>query len=134
MDFSFRFLEEEDYNELLGWWKWFRFPAPAREFLPDNATCGIMVSKGEMNICAGFLYSTNSKLCWIEFIVSNPQYKDKNRKGAIELLIKGLAELAKKNGFKAIFSSIKDENLKKSYKNAGFLETSKNTTEFILSL
>lgn len=61
--FSARVLKEEDYTELISWWKFWRFPAPAQEMLPNNGTCGIMLSKEGINICAGFIYYTNSKMC-----------------------------------------------------------------------
>ena len=39
-----------------------------------------MVLDGETPVCAGFVYITNSKVAWCEFIISNPNYKN-HRKG-----------------------------------------------------
>lgn len=132
--FSIRLLEDEDYNELLTWWSWFKFPAPRKDCLPDNGKSGIMVSRNGQNIAAGFLYFTNSKLCWIEFIVSNPEYKDKDRKEAIKTLIHELCHVAKIKGFAAVFTSVKHQGLMKHYEACGFTKGSNNTHEMIAVL
>lgn len=129
--FDIRLLNENDYDELLKWWKWFRFPAPAREFLPEQGKGGIMVSKDGVNICAGFIYFTNSSIAWIEFIVSNPEYKDSDRKEAIELLISELTEICRVKGYKVAFTSIKNENLINRFSSSGFIKASTNTTEMM---
>lgn len=131
--FDIRVLDN-DYNELLDWWKWFRFPAPAQEFLPENGNGGLMVSKNGVNICVGFIYYTNSKIAWLEYVVSNPNYKEKDRTVAIEYLIYCMANLIQDTGYKAIFTSVKNENLIKRFENVGFSKGTNNTTEMILKL
>lgn len=118
--FDIRKLTEADYETLLPWWKWFRFPAPPQDCLPENGAGGLMVSIGDTNICAGFLYFTNSKLCWVEFIVSNPEYRLHDRGLAIQILIKELCAIAKGKGYSAVFSSIKHPSLIKHYVACGF--------------
>ena len=42
---------------LVDWWsKWPKWVAPAKGFLPDNGTGGLMVYKDNTPIVAGFLY------------------------------------------------------------------------------
>jgi hypothetical protein len=118
--FKHRRLETRDYPVLLGWWKWFRFPAPKQTMLPDNGKGGIMVSKDGINICAGFIYQTNSNFCLIEYIVSNPSYKDKDRKEAVKHLIELLEKTGKSLGFQLVFSSVKNENLTNTFKDVGY--------------
>jgi len=132
MNLRYRFLEESDYSMLVEWWKWFRFPVPPQDCLPDNGRSGIMVSIDGIDVCAGFLYATNSKLSWVEFVVSNPQYKNKNRKEAIKQCVYGLTELARNNGFTAVFSSVKNENLINIYEEIGFVKSA--SSELILKL
>lgn len=128
--YSVRVLTEEDYPVLCRWWSWFRFPPPPQDCLPGNGTSGIMVMKDGVNICAGFIYFTNSKLCWLEFIVSNPDYREKDRVEAIQFLINELAGIAQRKGFKGVFSSIKNKNLIKHYEACNF-QKNENTTEFV---
>ena len=77
MGFTIRLLEDGDYeNTLVKWWNDWKWDAPAKDFLPQEGRGGIMVSKDDVDICAGFLYFTNSKAAWCEFIVSNKDYKE----------------------------------------------------------
>jgi len=127
-----RFLSEADYVILTTWWDFWRFPAPPEDMLPENGKGGLMVNFEDQHICAGFIYPTNSKICWIEFVVSNYEVKDRElRKKGIKFLLDSLTELAKQNGFKYIFSSIKHESLINSYLDCGFQKGGENCTELI---
>lgn len=128
--FNVRVLTEEDYPVLCEYWRWFRFPAPPQDCLPNNGTGGIMVMKGGVNICAGFIYFTNSKLSWVEFIISNPEYRENDRAEAIQFLLSELCGIAERKGFKGVFSSIKNKNLIKHYEACNF-QKNEGTTEFI---
>jgi hypothetical protein len=130
-----RFLNEGDYDVLSSWWKDWRWTPPPRDFLPQDATGGVMVSKDGIEICAGFIYFTNSKTAIIEFIVSNFQYKNKDRKEAIEFLINTLTELAKEtNGCKYIYTSLKNQNLLNSFAACGYHVGSAGCIEMIKTL
>ena len=76
MDFNIRPLNSNDYdNILLGWWKDWGWVAPPKDFLPQNGEGGIIILDGDVPICAGFLYASNSNLCWVDWIISNKQYR-----------------------------------------------------------
>ncbi|TDD77111.1 hypothetical protein [Flavobacterium caseinilyticum] len=134
MEFSVRFLNETDYDVLCQWWKAFRWTAPPRDFLPENGTGGMMVHKDGVNIVAGFIYFTNSAIAWSEFIISNFDYKDKDRKEAIKILIYELNELAKRKGSKYIYTVVKNQNLKKIYQEMGYANGSVKVDEMVLVL
>lgn len=125
-----RLLNTDDYDTLVSWWdgwKDWKGNAPPKEFLPQNGTGGIMISNDDVDICAGFLYTTNSKIAWLEFIVSNPNYRNKDRKEAIVMLIDVLCNIANELGFKAVFTSVKNPFLINHLKNVGFsLEATKS--------
>jgi hypothetical protein len=131
-----RSLIPEDYSEnLVKWWNDWRWTPPPQEFLPYNGLGGFMVCDEDYPVVAGFLYTTNSSVAWIEFIVSNIEYRHKkNRKEAIRLLIVTLEELAKINGKKYIYSSLKSEPLINSYMDCGFVKGSSNTQEMIKNI
>lgn len=132
--FKIRILEDNDYSTLLNWWNFWRFPAPAKDLLPEEGRGGLMVYKDGIEICAGYLFFTNSKIAWLEFIVSNPEYKEKDRKEAICFLINELTFIAKSKGFKVVFTSIKNENLINRFKECGYVIGSENTKELIIQL
>ena len=71
MQFTIRPLEYKDYDELLlKWWKDWRVVAPSRDFLPSDGLGGYIVYDGDVPVCAGFIYNTDSNVAWCEFIVS----------------------------------------------------------------
>jgi hypothetical protein len=128
-----RFLIDSDYEILVDWWKDWRWNAPPRDMLPQDGVGGLMVSKDGVDICAGFIYFTNSKTAWIEFIVSNFKYKEKDRKQAIEFLISSLVDITKDvNNCKYIYTSLKNPSLINRYKNCGFISGSTSCTEMIM--
>jgi hypothetical protein len=132
MEFNVRLLQEGDYeNTLKGWWDDWNWTAPPKESLPNNGLGGFMVSKGDVDICAGFAYFTNSNLAWCEFVVSNKTYKEEDRNDAIEMLINNIVEASKNAGYKAIFTSVSNENLINKYQNCGFVKTQEGATEMI---
>lgn len=119
---TFRQTTKEDYETLLKWWKDNRFPAPPIDSLPNSGEGGFIVFQDDIPVCAGFLYDTNSNLCWIEFIVANFEVKDKKlRKEALVFLINTLCEAAKRWNKKAVFTSVKNVGLIDRYKDCGFI-------------
>ena len=123
---KFRPLNKEDYKTLCKWWKWWRWTPVEQESLPNNGTGGFMVYNDNVEICAGFIYTTNSNLCHIEWLVSNYEVKDKKiRTEAVELLINTLIALGKNLGYKIAFTYLLNK-----FKNCGFVHSS-NPVELI---
>ncbi|MGY8863986.1 MAG: hypothetical protein ACKVJK_00020 [Methylophagaceae bacterium] len=131
MKLKLRRLEESDYDTLVTWWKDWKWEAPPRDFLPENGTGGFMVSNNDSDICAGFIYLTNSKIAWIEFIISDKQYKEEDRNEAIQFLINSLSGVAEETGAKYGYAILKNKSLMKYYEEANFTVTSDNNTEMI---
>ena len=123
-----RYVSSTDYhNSLVKWWKFWRFPAPNLDMLPES---GIIVSKDGVDICAGYLYFTNSKIAWLEYVVSNNEVRDRElRKEAICHLINTLSYIGKESGFKYIYASIKHQALIESYVDCGFMKGTESCTE-----
>ena len=115
-----RKLTDEDYSCLVDWWKWWRWPAISQNFLPDNGTGGIMIEKDNTPIVAGFIYYTNSDAVFVEWIISNPQYRDEDRKEAIEMLLKTIEAICKEQGKKYMFSIGRNQNLINTHKKLGW--------------
>jgi RimJ/RimL family protein N-acetyltransferase len=123
----------EDYDKTLRqWWFDWRWTPPSRDFLPENGKGGFIVYDGETPVCAGFMYETNSKAVWCDWIISNIKYKDRNnRKEALSLLIKRISEEAKELDKKYIYALIKNKPLINVYKKQGFVEGSSYSHELI---
>lgn len=129
-----RLLNVLDYPKLVDWWNDNRFTPPSRDMLPEHGDGGLMIQteSGE-DVCAGFLYLTNSKCAWIEWIVADFNYRESDRGSAILLLIESLKILAKQNGFTHIFTSVKNPHLIKKYEACGFAKGD-NSQEMIISI
>ena len=132
MELNIRMLKDSDWNTLVEWWDaWPDWQAPAKEFLPENGTGGFIVEKQDQPIVAGFLYTTNSKAALLEWIVSNPKYRENDRQKAIELLIEGAESVCKKQGIKYIFSIGINKHLMETHKKMGYHVDTKPSYEII---
>lgn len=129
-----RLLAEDDYERyLVKWWKDWRWTAPSKDFLPGDGTGGIMISKEGLPIVAGFIYLTNSKVAWSEWIISNFEVKDKAlREEAILFCISELTRIAEECGAKYVYTVVKNQNLKKHYKKIGYQDGSQKVDEMVL--
>ena len=135
MKFNTRQLEESDWDTLVKWWEWWpEWTAPAKSFLPNNGTGGIIIEKDNQPIVAGFLYFTNSDAVLLEWIVSNPQYREDDRKDAIELLINTCKALCKDEGKKYMFTIGRNKHLINTHKKLGWHVDTKPSYEIIKNI
>jgi len=105
MELNVRRLADSDWDTLCEWWDaWPEWVNPPKDFLPDNGTGGLMVYKQNTLIAAGFIYYTNSKAALFEWVISNPKYREADRKQAIELLINAAEKVCKTNGVNYMFT------------------------------
>jgi len=136
MSLYIRPLVAEDYDKtLFQWWFDWRWTPPSRDFLPENGTGGYIVYDEDMPVCAGFMYETNLKAVWCDWIISNTKYKDRTkRKEALSLLIKTISEQARMLNKKYVYALIKNKPLINVYKKQGFKEGSSYTHELIKTI
>jgi len=121
-----RKLLDEDYETLCEWWRWWRWTPVLKNSLPDSGKGGVMVQHEGVDVCAGFLYTTNSDLAYIEWTISNPNFRDKIvRKEAIKKLIETLTNQAKELGCKFVFTYLINESLKEKFEDCGFIHSNK---------
>ena len=133
MGFIIKKLSSTDYDKILvNWWGDWRWKAPPKDFLPENGMGGYMVYDEEVPVCAGFVYVTNSKVGWCDWIISNFNYKDKvKRKEGLKKLISSLTMVLKKSKCKYAYALIKSDSLIKVYKEEGYLEAGQYNKEMI---
>ena len=132
MKLNIRRLKEEDWVILTEWWSaWSEWVTPSKEFLPDNGKGGLMVEKNGEPVIAGFLYLTNSKAVLLEWIISDPEYRDKDRKNALELLITGAENVCKDLGYKYMFSIGRNKQLIETHEKLGWQVDKKPSYEII---
>ena len=131
-----RKLEPSDYDDILvGWWKDWGWEAPLKEILPDSGTGGLIVFDEDTPICAGFVYQTNSKLSWVEWVISNKKYRRKpHRKIAIELLLKSLTMVASSAGYEYCYALTNNKTLADTYEKIGYSVGDSYSKEMIKKL
>jgi hypothetical protein len=88
--------------------------------LPLNGCGGLMIYKGDQLIAAGFLYLSNSKVAWLDWIISNPEYKESDRKQALALLIDELEKVALAQDYSIIISIARNKSLINIHKELGY--------------
>jgi hypothetical protein len=133
MEFNIKPLGETDYEDILvGWWKDWKWTPPLKDFLPSDGKGGVMVLDNDIPVCAGFVYMTNSKVAWVDWIISNKEYKKKpQRKEALDLLITTLTNICKDTGNKYCYALIKNKSLIKTYETLGYTSADSYTQEMI---
>lgn len=135
-----RLIEEKDYEEFCQWWRFWNFPAPPLDSLPQNGLGGLKIvfvddDGHEDNVCAAYLYETNSAIAWLEFLVSSPEIKDKKIRYESQVdLIRYLTVQAEQKGYKYVFSSLESKSLILKYKEVGYIESKTNHKELIIKL
>lgn len=130
MKFNIRKLTENDWDTLVSWWgDWPGWVNPPKDFLPDNGTGGLMVEKNNIPIVAGFLYFTNSSAVLLEWIISDPDYKEKDRKKAIETLVQSAEIFCKNNNKKYMFSIGRNQSLINIHKKLNWVVDTKESYE-----
>lgn len=130
MEFNIRQLEYQDYDTLVKWWNDWGLDAPSKDFLPEDGIGGIMIVDKDTPVCAGFIYNTNSKVAWVDWIVSNTQYRGE-RKEAILLLIDSLTNICKNTGSKYVFSNNNNRFLINYFIKSGYIKGCENSVELI---
>lgn len=127
---TIRKLEEKDYELLCSWWADWGWTAPPQDMLPDNGAGGLMVEVDGKPVFAGFIYVSNSKTCWIEWIISNKKHKE-NRKELLLLLVSSLTNIAQMSGGKYCLTMLKSKSLIQVYSECGYMKGDGNSQEMI---
>jgi len=128
---TFRYLTEDDHKTICGWWKWWRWPEIPKEMLPDEGKSGFMVEKNGIPIVSCFLFITNSRGAKLEWVVSNPDYRENDRQEAIEMLIREVEVVCKSMGCKYVFSIGRNKHLMQTHRELGWLVDKKPSYEII---
>ena len=129
MELKSRSLLESDWETLQEWWTKWEWPEMNRDLLPLNGLGGLIVCKGDIPVIAGFLYLTNSKVAWMEWIISNQDYRELDRKDALEMLILGLEEIALSVDKTIILSIGRNTGLINMHKKLGYTVDDKASYE-----
>ena len=129
LSYRTRLYTPQDYQTIASWLEARGWPAP-----PDAAslpTCGIVVEGKEKPLAAGFLYYTNSDIAWVGWPCSDPSSAKLERDQALDIMLEGLAKMAKVSGYKKIWTTTGHAALSARFDRLEWNKGDENITNFI---
>jgi len=123
---NFRSFKEGDYETCRKWWKWW-WSGPSgrgtveRVFLPKDERC-FVIEKNGIPVACYFLFIMEPRIVgWTTYLVSNPEYKEKDRRQLIELLIQNVEKEAEKYGILQLFTVCGDRHMSNIHENLDWI-------------
>ena len=115
---------------LATWWKGHAWEAVPAGILP---ALGVVATRQDgFPLCAAFLYMSNSNgVCWMEWLVSNPEVKGLEIIRGINAIVGFLAEEGKRLGYGVMLTACRQESLVRVYERAGFEVTDQKVTHML---
>jgi hypothetical protein len=120
-EFTYRWcINEDDYLVVCNMMSEWGMPQIHRRMLSEY---GAIISRNGVDICSGWLYQSDSKIAWIEWVIMSKKAPKELRKGAIEFMYNILFETAKKLHYEVIMCAVKNNFLIETLTNKlGFIE------------
>tara|TARA_R110002020_G_scaffold441960_2_gene653055 strand:- start:287 stop:844 length:558 start_codon:yes stop_codon:yes gene_type:complete len=113
-------IEENDYRFIDKWWKDATGKTPPeRSLLPENGLHGLMVCKNNNPVACTYLYLTNSKMGYCDYMIGDPEYREKDRYELILQLMVGAIRTANNLGYEDFWFLTKEEGLLEKCKELG---------------
>jgi len=120
---------EENFKEFTKWWEFWRWKDRVDpQILSD---IGFVIEKDGLNLCAGWLYTTNSLIASIEFIVANPFAPKEEVNISLDFLIECLSQRALKEGKRLVMTTINNPALAKRLEKLGYVESGKDLKQYM---
>ena len=139
MEFNWR-LEDKSicYNRLKTWWDGHK--AFDKNHIPYNSvpnrifTVSTLVDEKEIDLYSVAIIVTDTDICWVGWITSNPTTSWGLKEGALEYLYGIISIVMKSQGFESIVSHAKLSGLMAALNNSGFINVEPNTNFYIKNL
>ena len=122
---NIRKIELKDYEYINKWWVEQGFQPVSVEVLPMNGLGGLIVEK-EKPIAAAYLYLTNSKMGYIDNLISDPKYISKDRFDVILELMAACKKMAEDVGCLDMWAITNNKGILKRCKTLGYNVTETN--------
>ena len=113
---KFRSFKEGDYELCRKWWRWWwddlDLQPIRRGMLPKDERCFVIEKNGVQVACVFLLLSYDvPAIAWATYLVSNPEYKEKDRRELIQLLMYNVEKEAEKYGVIRLFTVCGDRHM-----------------------
>lgn len=121
-NFNWRLLNKSEcYDTIVSWWKEHKaFNNKIIEYssMPNRV---FIVSRDGVDLYAIAVYISDSDICWIGWITSNPNSPPRHRIGALDFLHSIISTVMKSQGFKQIISKTTEKGLIKALENNSYM-------------
>ena len=107
---NIRNIEKRDYKYINKWWKDSDLPIPKLTALPENGLGGLIIEK-EKPIAAAYIYLTNSTMGYVDYLISDPEYKSRDKYNILLELVKQCTEHCKSLGFEITWAMLENKHL-----------------------
>ena len=95
----------EDYPTLIKWWEHYKdIEVPDSGLLPNKGLGGFVVEKEGKIIAAAYVYLTNSDIGYVDYLISDPDYMNRDRYEMIIDLIQTCSEVALEEGCRMVWA------------------------------
>lgn len=139
MKFNWRLEDKSEcYKRLQMWWDGHK--AFENNHIPYNSTpkriftVSTEVGEKEIDLYSISIIITDTDICWVGWITSNPKASWGLKKGALEYLYNIISIVMKSQGFESIVSHAKLSGLMVALNNSGFVNVEPNTNFYIKNL
>lgn len=129
-EFNYRWcLNEQDYEIICKMMVSWGMRPLHRRMLSEY---GAIISKDGVDVCSGWLYQSDSKIAWIEWVVMSKEAPRELRKGAIDFLYETLFEQARKLNYEVIMCAVNHSLHKDNLTNKfGFVEDNEKNVKLL---
>ncbi len=110
-------ITEADFNTISQWWLDWGQPIPDPDYLPSDGTGGYIATKNGVPVAAGYLYFTNARIAYVDFVISSKEYRDKDRNDIITKLIDYMVQHAISIGCKFVWATSAERGIVDKVKN-----------------
>ena len=122
-----RFDWDKHGDAMFSWYEGHGWPSLPKAMFP---TVGFVVE----GLCAGWLYQSDSVVCWFEWIVSNPEAEKRQVHKALAELYDHAIIQSEELGYSSIFSSFNHKGLIRLAEKKGFQVTDTNMTNLVRTI
>ena len=120
---------KEDLEQVKTWWEFWRWGDRVDPIILSDI--GYVIEKDGLDLCVGWLYTTNSLMASLNLITANPFAPKKDINEGLDFLIECLSQRALKEGSRAIMSTVSNPGLAKRLKRLGFVDNGGELTHYI---
>ena len=101
--YNVREITIEDYTTINKWYKQRGELRPKSSILPNGGLGGFVVEKDKKLVAVIYFYITNSKMGYFDFLMSDPNYREKDRSEIIMMLFQYSTKIAIGAGCECVF-------------------------------